>query len=69
MAHYFARWSSCEVIVMSMSVCVSVCPRGYLQNHMRGLSIRFFAHVAYIHGSVLLRHVDDRLHRLSAGRG
>jgi len=30
---------------------------------------QIFVHVAYIRGSVLLRHVDDRPHRLSAGRG
>jgi len=28
-----------------------------------------FVHVAYVRGSDLLRHVDDRPHRLSAGRG
>ena len=26
-----------------------------------------FVRVAYVRGSVLLRHVDDKLHRLSAG--
>jgi len=26
-------------------------------------------HIAYVRGSVLLQHVDDRLHRLSAGKG
>jgi len=30
---------------------------------------RFFVHVASVRGSVLLQHVDDRPHRLSAGRG
>jgi len=47
-------------IVMSMSVC----PRGYLRNHTRDL-YRIFVHVAYayVRGSVLLRHVDDRPHR------
>jgi len=29
----------------------------------------FFVHVVYVRGSVLLWRVDDRLHRLSAGRG
>ena len=29
----------------------------------------FFALVAYARGSVLLRHVEDRRHHLSAGRG
>jgi len=47
---------------------VSVCPRGYLRNHTRDL-YPFFVHVAYVRGSVLLWHVDDRPHRLSAGRG
>jgi len=28
-----------------------------------------FVHAAYARGSVLLRYVDDRLHRLSSGRG
>ena len=55
-------------IVMSMSVCVSVCPRGYLRDHTRDL-YQIFVLVAYVRGSVLLRHVDDRPHRLSAGRG
>ena len=46
---------------MSMSVsvvCLSVCPRGYLRNHTRDL-YRIFMHVAYGHGSVLLRQVDE----------
>jgi len=51
-----------------LCVCLSVCPQGYLQNHTRHLYL-FFVHVAYVRGSVLLRHADDRLHRLSAGRG
>ena len=55
-------------IVMSASVCVFICPRGYLRNHTNDL-YQIFVHVAYVHGSVLLRHVDDRPHRLSAGRG
>jgi len=55
-------------IVTNMSVCMSVCPRGYLWNHTRDL-YQFFVHVTSVHGPVLLRHADDRLHRLSAGRG
>jgi len=51
-----------------MSVCVSVCPRGYLRNHTRDL-YQFFVHAAYVHGSVLFRYVDERPHRPSAGRG
>jgi len=59
-------------IVMSMSfymsACLSVCPRGYLRNHKRNL-YQIFVHAAYVCGSVLFGHVDDRPHRLSAGRG
>jgi len=44
-------------------VCPSVCLR------VREIFTKFFAHVAYARGSVLLRHVDVRPHRLSAGRG
>ena len=59
-------------IVMSMSVCVcvSVClsvRQDISGPHARSLPI--FVHVAYIRGSALLRHVDDRPHRLSPGRG
>jgi len=55
-------------IVMSMSVCLCLCPRGYLQNHTRDLC-QIFVLVTYVRGSVVLRCVDDRPHRLSAGRG
>jgi len=47
-------------------VCLSVCPTGYLRNHTRDL-YQFFAHVAHVRGSVRLRPVDDRPHRLSWG--
>jgi len=36
---------------------------------MRDLYKFFFLHVAHVRGSVLVRNVDDRPHRLSAGRG
>jgi len=55
-------------IVMSMSVCASVCPRGYLQNRTHDL-YQIFVHVAYVRGWVSLRHVVDKPHRLSAWRG
>jgi len=51
-------------IVMNSSVCLSVCPTGYLPNTTRNL-YQIFMHVAYCRGSVLLRRIDDRLHRLS----
>jgi len=60
-------WEQLGSIVMSRSVCVFVCPQGYLRNRTRDL-YQFFVHVAYARGSVLLRQVDDRPHRLSAGR-
>ena len=59
----------CDVYVcLSACVCLSFCPRGYLRNHIRDL-YQILMPVAYVRGSVLLRHVDDRLHRLPAGRG
>ena len=64
---YFTRGTGCEVSWWVMSVCVSVCPRGYLRNHTRDL-YQFFVDVAYVRGSVHLRHVDYRPHRLSAGK-
>ena len=50
-----------------MSVCLSVREDISPGPHARSLPI--FVHVAYVRGSVLLRHVDDRPHCLSAGRG
>jgi len=44
-----------------VSVCLSVSPIGYLRNHTRDLH-RNFVHVAYVSGSVLLRHVEDCPH-------
>jgi len=54
----------CDEYVFS----VSVCARVYLRKHTRDI-YEFLVHVAYVRGSVLLRHVDDRPHRLSARRG
>jgi len=42
-----------------VSVCLSVCPTGHLQNHTRDLYHFFSVHVAYGRGSVLLRHSDE----------
>jgi len=41
---------------MSMSVCVSVCPRG-ISGTTRVIFTKFFVHVAYVRGLVLLRHI------------
>ena len=54
-------------IVMSMSVCLSV--REDISGTTRTNFTKVFVRVAYVRGSVILRHVDDRPHRLSAGRG
>ena len=49
-------------------LCLSVCLQGYLRNHTRDL-YQLFMRVACVRDSVLIRRVDDRPHRLSAGRG
>ena len=56
---------------MSMSVCVSACRSVHedISGTTRAIFTKFFVHVACVHGSVLLRHVYDRPHRLSPGRG
>jgi len=52
---------------MSMFVSVSVCED--ISGTTRALYTKLFVYVAYVRGSVLVQYVDDRLHRLSAGRG
>ena len=70
--HYFARGSGCEVlwwmcvwVCVCVSVCLSVCED--ISGTTNTIFTKFLVHVAYVRGSVLLRHVDDRPHRLSAG--
>ena len=48
------------VMCTSVCLCLSVCPWGYLPNHMRDL-YHIFVHVAYGRGSVLLRLGDEIL--------
>ena len=52
-------------------VCVSVCPsvRKDISRTTRAIFTKRFVHAAYVRLSVLLRHVYDRPHRLSAGTG
>jgi len=50
-----------------VSVCLSVCED--IAGTTRTIFTKFFVRVAYVRGSVLLWHVDDRPHHLSAGRG
>jgi len=54
-------------IVISMSLCVSV--REDISGTTHAVFTKFFVFVAYVRGSVILWHVVDRLHRLSAERG
>ena len=51
---------------MCASVCLSV--REDISGTARAIFTKFIVHVAYVRGSVLLWHVDDRSHCLSAGR-
>jgi len=48
-------------------VCLSVCKD--ISGTTLAIFSKLFVHVAYVHGSVLLRHVYDRSHRLSPGKG
>jgi len=41
----------------------------YISGTTHAIFTKFFLHVAYVRGLALLRHVYDRLHRLSPGRG
>ena len=54
-----------DCVWVPMSVCLSA--RIYSEPHARSLPI--FVRVAYVRGSVVLRYVDDRPHRLSPRRG
>ena len=56
-------------IVMSASVCLSVCLSRRISPEPHARSVPIFVRVAYGRGSVFLRHIDDRPHRLSLGRG
>jgi len=50
-------------------VCLSVCLSDRISPEPHARYLPFFVYLAYGRGSALLRHVDDRPHRLSAGRG
>jgi len=52
-----------------LSVCLSVLSvRQDISGTTRAIFTNLFVNVAYFHGSVLLRYVDDRPHRLSTRR-
>jgi len=62
---YFA---SVEGIVMSMSVCLSVCLFASISSEPQARSLPFFVHIAYRHGSILLRQ-GDKIQRGSSSFG
>ena len=50
-------------------VCLSVCLSARISPEQHWRSLPFFVRAACVCGSVLLRHVDDRPHRVSPGMG
>ena len=52
-----------------LSICLSVCLSDRISPEPTRDLYQIFAHVAFVRASVLLWYVDDRPHRLSAGRG
>jgi len=67
---YFVRGSGCEVLWwVCTSVCLFVCLSAKISPEPHPRSLPIFVHVACVRSSVLLRHVYDRPHRLSPGRG
>jgi len=42
------------MVVMSMSVCMPICPHAYLCNQTSDLFLKFSVHVTYNRGSVIL---------------
>ena len=54
---------------MSISVCWSVRLSARISPEPHARSLPIFMRVACVRGSVLLRHVYDRSHRLSPGAG
>jgi len=67
----FIFTSPVGLVAQYCGVCLCVClsVREDISGTTRAIFTKFFVHVAYVCGSVLLRHVDDRPHCLSAGRG
>jgi len=52
-----------------LSVCLCLSVHKDISGTTRRIFTKFFVHVACVRGSVLLRHVDNKPHRLLAGRG
>ena len=51
-----------------MSVCLSVCLSHMISSEPHARFLPIFVHAAFVRGSVALRHVYDRPHRLLPGR-
>jgi len=56
-----------SIVMVCLSVCLSVSED--ISGTTCVIFTKSFVHVAYVCCSVLLRHVDDRLHYLLGGRG
>ena len=56
----------CLWVCLGVSVCLSI--RKDISGTAREMFTKFFVHVAYVRGLVVLRHVYNRPHRLSLGR-
>ena len=73
MSFYSARGNGCEVLwwVCTMSGCLSVClsVRENISTTTRAIFTNFLCVLLYVRGAVFFRHVDDRPHRVSPGRG
>jgi len=53
-------WCGGSRVIIIMSVCVSVCPLGYLWNHTRDIYQIFVACCLYVRPwYVLFQHADD----------
>ena len=57
-----------EYVCLCVCLSVSLAVREDMSDTTRGMFTKLFVHVAYVRGSVLLRHVYDRPHRLWVGR-
>jgi len=56
-------------VCLCLSICGSLCLSARIYPELHARSLPFFVHDACVCGSVLLRYVYDRPHRLSSWRG
>ena len=55
--------------IVTSKICLSVSLSARVSPEPHARSLPNFVHVAHVRDSVFFRHVDDRPHRLSTGRG